>query len=253
MTEPSIAAVEAPVRTRNVFGLVALILAIVGFVVALLAPIALAAWLFTLPAFVLSIIGLTRKSRSKGTSVASLIVSTVAFILALVTFSTFWASQPKPPVAAAAAAAPTQSPASEAPQATPSKAPRETKAPEPKPVETFRELSEREFALLVKDPSSAKGQKLTIYGLVTQFDAASGKCSFLASTSNTRQEDSFDYLQNTVLVSGDGKEKCPLLNEVVEGDVLKLSVVGEGAQSYNTQAGGNTTAPLFEVVGLERL
>ena len=42
------------------------------------------------------------------------------------------------------------------------------------------------------------------------------------------------------------------LGDFVEDDVVVMSVVGAGSYSYDTQAGGNTTAPQFEVVKITR-
>jgi hypothetical protein len=39
---------------------------------------------------------------------------------------------------------------------------------------TYENISPRDFAVLVKDPDVSKGRKTIVYGVVTQFDAATG-------------------------------------------------------------------------------
>lgn len=73
-----------PSKQGNRFGLIALILAAVGFLFAIIPATAGFAWLFTLPAVVLGIIGLTRKGAKKGTSIAAIVVSTVAWLIAVI-------------------------------------------------------------------------------------------------------------------------------------------------------------------------
>jgi hypothetical protein len=65
----------ATVRT-NRLGLVSLILALIGLGLAFAGPVALLAWLFTLPALVLGIVGATRKNREKPLALAGIILST---------------------------------------------------------------------------------------------------------------------------------------------------------------------------------
>jgi hypothetical protein len=65
-------------------GLVALILAAVAFVTAVLPFTAGFAWLPAVAAIVLAIVGLTRRGRPKGTSIAGLIVGIVAWLVAIV-------------------------------------------------------------------------------------------------------------------------------------------------------------------------
>ncbi len=81
-TVPPIPAAQ-PTR-RNLIGLIAMIIAIVGFVFAVIPVIAFIAWLPLVAAFILSIIGLTRKGQSKGTSITALIVSVVGWIVSII-------------------------------------------------------------------------------------------------------------------------------------------------------------------------
>lgn len=146
------------------------------------------------------------------------------------------------------------------PSATPSVAATPTPAPSAEPVAeptpdlaSFQPLDERTFALLARDPDAHIGQTLILTGVVFQFDAATGRCGFLANVGHDRQTYSYDYVQNAVFTSGDGWEECPVLDDVVEDDHVRLWVTTLGSYSYDTQIGGNTTVPSFEVHQVEHL
>jgi hypothetical protein len=80
---PTPAPTAQPPR-RNLIGLIAMIIAIIGFIFAVIPVIAFIAWLPLLAAFVLSIIGLTRKGLSKGTSITAIILSVVGWIVSII-------------------------------------------------------------------------------------------------------------------------------------------------------------------------
>jgi hypothetical protein len=48
-------------------------------------------------------------------------------------------------------------------------------------IEAAPELTERDLALLVKSPDSHKGKIIVLYARITQFDAATGLCTFRAN------------------------------------------------------------------------
>jgi hypothetical protein len=109
----------------------------------------------------------------------------------------------------------------------------------------FNAISARDFALLVKNPDAHAGQRFVIYGEVTQFDAATGNDQFLARTGAEKDSISYGYtdFEDNSLVVGDSG----MLADVVEGDVFEARVVVSGSMSYETQIGGNTTVPEFEL------
>ena len=94
---------------------------------------------------------------------------------------------------------------------------------------------------------------MIIYGVITQFDAATGKCFLRASVGASPQESSFGYSQNSMASSGDGETTCPVFDPLVQDDEVKLWVTLDGSYSYDTQIGGNTTVPLFTVWQAELL
>lgn len=114
----------------------------------------------------------------------------------------------------------------------------------------YEVLSERDFALLVKDPDSAEGRKVVLFGVVTQFDAATGTRQFRADTGPAQLESTYAYSQNTAVEARDSA----LVADVVEDDVVKMYVEVTGSVSYDTQIGGRTTVPgvlvnMIEIVG----
>jgi hypothetical protein len=77
--------VQEPVRS-NLMGVVALGLAIVGFILAALLLTAGIAWILLLPALILGVVALTLKNRRKGAALAAVIIALVAFVLSFVGF-----------------------------------------------------------------------------------------------------------------------------------------------------------------------
>ncbi|MFF0284508.1 DUF2510 domain-containing protein [Rhodococcus aetherivorans] len=115
---------------------------------------------------------------------------------------------------------------------------------------TYEWISERDFALIAKNPSTAVGRKIVLFGRVYQFDSATGTGAFLAYTEPVQGNSKYDYDQNTWVNAHDPT----ILEPVVEDDIVKMYVEVKGAYSYDTQIGGNTTVPevtvnIIEVVG----
>jgi hypothetical protein len=77
-------AAPAPTGGLNVPGLVALILAVLAFLLAVIPFASGIAWVPAIAAIVLAIIGLTRKGKKKGLAIAGLIVAVVAWIVAII-------------------------------------------------------------------------------------------------------------------------------------------------------------------------
>ncbi len=75
-----------PVTKRNTVGLVALILAIIGFVFACIPGALIIGWVLLPVAFILGIVGLFQSGKKKGTSLASVIVAAIGTIVGFVVF-----------------------------------------------------------------------------------------------------------------------------------------------------------------------
>ncbi|MGP5099653.1 hypothetical protein ACTXJ1_16685, partial [Brachybacterium alimentarium] len=67
-----------------------------------------------------------------------------------------------------------------------------------------------------------------------------------------KQSSWLEYEHNSLAFSGDGDSQCPELDDIVADDQVKLTVVLQGGESYNS-LGGYTTVPKFEVVDAEVL
>lgn len=154
-----------------------------------------------------------------------------------------------PTVTADAPAAPAPDPAPDpAPAAAPAPEPAPAPAPAPAPKKTtYKKLSARQFAVVVKDPDSHIGETYEIYGKVTQFDSATGADTFRADTGPKKATpDSlgyvFDYNVNSVLTGNESK-----LSNVVQDDLFFAKVTVLGSLSYDTQIGGSTTVPQFQI------
>jgi hypothetical protein len=80
--------------------------------------------------------------------------------------------------------------------------PSPTKDPSDLDPATYQSISARDFAILVKDPDSARGRKIVIYGSVTQSDAATGNKAFRATVMGQPHAD-HTYQINSVIVAND--------------------------------------------------
>jgi hypothetical protein len=126
------------------------------------------------------------------------------------------------------------------PEPTPTPTPEPTPAPTPKP--TYKKLSDRSWAKLVKNPDAYMGKTYQIWGCISQFDAATGPDSFRAEASNKKEEYWYVDSANTYFIGDEDR-----LADFVKDDVVLMNVTSLGSFSYDTQIGGNTTVPLFSI------
>lgn len=252
-----------PIIVRPPRGL-ALSALIVGIIAVLAALVPVLGTILAIAAIVLGIIALVRQ-QPRGLSITGLALGAVALLVSVIMLVVFAA------IGAASTAtgersvpAITSSPEATEEQSEPSPEPEpEPEAEiEPEPVDplpttpdlaTFGTVDERSFALIAKEPDSHIGTNLIVYGSVSQLDSATGPCMMLLSAAEAEKENSFDYGQNTLATSGDGEVSCPVFDPLVEGDHVKMWVTVLGSFSYDTQIGGNTTVPAFEVWQAELL
>ncbi|HEX5907538.1 MAG TPA: hypothetical protein VFY56_11015 [Propionibacteriaceae bacterium] len=142
-----------------------------------------------------------------------------------------------------AASEPAQEPE---PEPTKKPEPKKTETPEPK-AEPAQRVTKREWAKIVKNPDRYAGERYIIYGQVTQFDSATGDEGFRADTAhtNTLSYGIFDG-KNTVL-----SRSANPLDDLVEEDVFRASVEVIGSYDYDTQIGGETSAPHLKVLSIK--
>lgn len=106
---------------------------------------------------------------------------------------------------------------------------------------TYKALTARGLARLVKNPDRQVRKKYILYGEVVQFDAVTGDDAFLANAGATKKFVEYGYVDYSENALFSATEKR--FRKVVQGDVFKAYVRVVGSLSYDTQIGGNTTVP----------
>lgn len=107
---------------------------------------------------------------------------------------------------------------------------------------------------IVKNPDATIGQTFTMVVLITQFDAATGACTFRGYWDNEPHEYNFEYAgDNAYFGSGDADTNCPVLDGIDQNDTIRVWATSIGSLSYDTQVGGSTTVPAFKVLRAEVL
>ena len=94
----------------------------------------------------------------------------------------------------------------------------------------------------MKAPDDYIGEGYHIWACISQFDAATGTDSFRGQASYKNQEFWFTDGDNTFF-TGDEDQ----LSDFVTNDLVVMNVTSLGSYSYDTQSGGNTTVPSFQV------
>lgn len=131
---------------------------------------------------------------------------------------------------------------------TPEPTPEPTAEPTPKPTKVeYKKLSNRSWAKLVKAPDNYLLKTYQVWACISQFDAATGLDTFRGQASNKKRTYWYSDGDNALFTGDESK-----LADFVEDDVVVMNVISMGSYSYDTQAGGNTTVPLFEVVKITR-
>jgi hypothetical protein len=111
------------------------------------------------------------------------------------------------------------------------------------PLPPHRAVDAREGQIIAKEPAAHEGERIIVYGRVTQFDAATGNDTFRASVDGVDHPgDAYAFDTNTML-SGDASA----LRDIVNEDLFRAEVTVAGSMSYGTQIGGNTTVPMLTV------
>jgi len=99
------------------------------------------------------------------------------------------------------------------------------------------------YAVIIKDPDSHIGEKLQIFGVVTQFDPMTGNSAFLADT-GTYAWPTASSFHESVLIEA---RNPAILADVVKGDLVRMYVEVEGTATYRTGLGIKRTVPAFTV------
>lgn len=118
-----------------------------------------------------------------------------------------------------------------------------------KTLAVFSNISEREWALIAKDPNGSIGKTIIVYGYITQFDAATGLNQFRAEVNGVNNRTSYGLTGDNTFLTGT-KE---LLQSFVAKDYFYAKVIVTGAYTYTTTFNGSLTVPKLEVVEINRL
>lgn len=117
----------------------------------------------------------------------------------------------------------------------------------------YTTVDERQFALIAKDPTSHLGEKILLYGTVTQFDTNTGTCTFRANTDAVIHQYDYEYTENT-MIAGNNSTVCDYLNsDLVTDDQFQAWVEVEGSYTYETQLGGTASALELAAYSVERI
>ncbi len=106
---------------------------------------------------------------------------------------------------------------------------------------TYEHVTDRELALIARDPDANRGRKIVIYGDVTQADAATGKFQILVNAAGSQYWNWYDFDENAMI----SVTNSHLFSNVVKDDLVQLYVEVKGSRSYSTTLGGSTTVPEF--------
>lgn len=108
---------------------------------------------------------------------------------------------------------------------------------------TYSEVSQRDLALVTKDPDSHAGERYVVFGHISQFDAATGTDAFRAYIAPVQHSRSYDFDEHILAQAGESG----LFDDLVQGDIVRMHVQVLGAFTYDTQIGGSTTVPMMRV------
>ncbi|MFD1517052.1 hypothetical protein [Pseudonocardia yunnanensis] len=111
------------------------------------------------------------------------------------------------------------------------------------PLVPHRVINTRDWQLIVKDPDAYEGERIIVYGRVTQFDAATGNDTFRASVDSVDHPGNAYAFDTNTMLSGE----AAALRDVVNDDLFRAEVTVAGSMSYSTQIGGSTTVPMLTV------
>lgn len=105
---------------------------------------------------------------------------------------------------------------------------------------TYVEVSQRDLEVILKDMRAHNGQRIILYGTVSQFDSATGPGRFLANVGTSTL--GVGNYESAHLV-GDPATLKPF----VENDEVKMFVVVDGEYSYTSTADFKLTVPQFQI------
>jgi hypothetical protein len=118
----------------------------------------------------------------------------------------------------------------------------------PAPLTPAQPITPHEWKEIAKDPAGHTGERIVIYGQITQFDANTGTDSFRANVDAVNHDPQYgavDYPTNTILDGDAG-----MLSDLVQGDTFQAEATVTGADTYTTSMGGSLTVPELAVTNI---
>lgn len=141
----------------------------------------------------------------------------------------------------------TSPPTLSAPSPTPAPDPTERPTATRKPA--FESLDKRAWQRIVRSPDDHVGERVKIWGCISQFDQNTGPDTFRAETYYKKLGE-YDWYGDTTnsFLSGDIGD----LEDFGSDDVFSANATIVGAYEYETTIGGNASAVLFLVDSIRR-
>lgn len=112
---------------------------------------------------------------------------------------------------------------------------------------SFKTITDREYALIAKDPTAHVGECVKVFGKVTQADATTGTERIRANTEATKKEQTYDYTINSLL-SAEGT----VLSDFVTNDQFSADVCVTGQFKYKNALGAESSAIELQVFSISR-
>ena len=89
-----------------------------------------------------------------------------------------------------------------------------------------------------------------MWARITQYDTATGVCTFRADLSDRKTTRWYDYDGNAFF-SSPTDPVCPELDGIDTDDYVEVWATGNGIYTYDTTAGGSATATLWVIESIE--
>jgi cell division protein FtsB len=136
-------------------------------------------------------------------------------------------------------------------------APERQKSAEQRRAERLANCAVIDGDAVQKDPDSTKGQCFVAFMHISQYDSATGKCSFQGNLASSGFRYSYEYKVRAQVGIGTSvvlqrlQTDCPELTDIDEDDFVKVWLTGIGAYSYSTTLNGTNTVPAFTIERIE--
>lgn len=114
---------------------------------------------------------------------------------------------------------------------------------------SFTEVDTRTIATIIRDPDGHSGERIIVYGEVTQYDSATGLALMRADVASDDTTSYGWFDGDSAILRG----SATLFDDLIEGDVFRARLTVERSLSSDTEIGGSTAVPLFTVQTITRI